>query len=119
MNRFNFTEKKITAAKKFLKGDAKTEPSFLKRFKGTIVKGRLHLDGKQVIPKEKVEVYLRNRIYAAKTPLSRDAAFYWIQKDSVGVSRKAVDNFLKKQRIVRETDNQQATTKRKKRQVGE
>ena len=117
MNRYNFTEKNVTAAKKFLKKTAKTEPSFLKRFKGTLVKGRLHLDGKVVIPKEKVEVYLRNRIYAAKTPLSRDAAFYWISKDTVGISRKAIDNFLKKQRIIRETDSQQASTKHKKRQV--
>ena len=117
MNRYNFSMSNVTAAKKFLKGDAKREPSFLKRFKGTIVKGRLHLDGKLVVPKEKLETYLRNRIYAAKTPLSRDAAFYWISKDAVGVSRKSVDLFLKKQRIIRETDNQQASTKHKKRQV--
>ena len=117
MNRYNFSMSNVTAAKKNLKGDAKREPSFLKRFKGTIVKGRLHLDGKLVVPKEKLETYLRNRIYAAKTPLSRDAAFYWISKDAVGVSRKSVDLFLKKQRIIRETDNQQASTKHKKRQV--
>ena len=117
MNRYRFTEKTISAAKKFIKGDGKREPAFLKRFKGTVKDGKLYLDDKLVVPKEKVETFLRNKIYEGKTPLSRDAAFYWISKNTVGVARKAVDDWLKKQRVIRETDNQQATTKRPKRQV--
>ena len=117
MNRYVFNEKTIAAAKKFLKGDAKKEPAFLKKFKGTVKDGKLYLDEKLVVPKEKVETFLRNKIYDGKTPLSRDAAFYWISKNTIGVSRKTVDDWLKKQRIIRETDNAQATTKRPKRQV--
>jgi hypothetical protein len=117
MNRYRFNEKTIVAAKKFLKGEAKREPAFLKKFKGTVKEGKLYLDDKMVVPKEKVDTFLRNKIYEGKTPLSRDAAFYWISKNTVGVSRKAVDDWLKKQRVIRETDNQQATTKRPKRQV--
>ena len=117
MNRYRFTEKTISAAKKFIKGDGKREPAFLKRFKGTVKDGKLYLDDKLVVPKEKVETFLRNKIYEGKTPLSRDAAFYWISKNTVGVARKAVDDWLKKQRVIRETDNQQATTTRPKRQV--
>ena len=118
VNRYRFTEKTVKQAKSFLKGDSKTEPNFLKKHKGTVDGAKLKLDGKLVVPKERVDAFLRNKIYQGKTPLSRDAAFYWISKNVVGVSRKAVDNFLKKQRIIRETDNQQPTTKgRKKRQV--
>jgi len=118
VNRYRFTEKTVKQAKQFLKGDAKTQPNFLKKHKGTIDGGKLKLDGKLVVPKERVEAFLRNKVYQGKTPLSRDAAFYWINKNTVGVSRKAVDDFLKTQRIIRETDNQQPTTKgRKKRRV--
>ena len=117
INRYRFTDKTVKQAINFLKGTAKTKPNFLTKFKGELKKNRLYLDGKKVIPKEKVEVYLRRRIYEAKTPLSRDAAFYWISKDAIGVGRAAIDKFLKSQRIVRETDRQQATSKRGSRKV--
>ena len=58
MNRYVFNEKTIAAAKKFLKGDAKKEPAFLKKFKGTVKDGKLYLDEKLVVPKEKVETFL-------------------------------------------------------------
>jgi len=50
MWRYNLNQKNIDKAKKFLKGTNKTEPSFLKKFKGTIKKGHLYLDGKIVVP---------------------------------------------------------------------
>jgi hypothetical protein len=117
VNRHTFTQKIVTQAINFLKGTAKTKPNFLNKYDGKVKKKRLFLDDKLVIPKEKVEQYLRTRIYNARTPLSRDAAFYAISKDAIGVSRAAIDRFLKKQRIVRETDNQQATSKRGSRNV--
>jgi hypothetical protein len=117
VNRYRFTEKTVTQAKNFLKGTAKTQPNFLKKFKGEVKKNRLFLDGKLVVPKEKVDAYLRNRIYKGRTPLSRDASYYAISRDSVGISRAAIDKFLKGQRIIRETDNQQATSKRGSRKV--
>ena len=112
VNRFRFTEKTISQIKNYLKGTAKTKPNVLKKFPGKIEKNTLFIDGKKVIAKENVDSYLRQRIYDAKTSLSRDGAFYNISKDVVGVSRKDVETFLRKQRIVRETDNQQPTTKR-------
>jgi hypothetical protein len=117
VNRHTFTQKTVVQAMKFLTGKAKTKPNFLNKYKGEVKKRRLFLDGKLVVPAEKVEQYLRARIYNARTPLTRDAAFYTISKDAVGVSRKKIDDFLKKQRIVRETDNQQPQTKRKSRKV--
>ena len=117
VNRHTFTQKIVTQAINFLKGTAKTKPNFLNKYEGKVTKRRLFLDGKLVVPKEKVEQYLRSRIYNARTPLSRDAAFYSISKDAIGVSRAAIDRFLKKQRIVVESDNQQATSKRGSRKV--
>ena len=117
VNRYKFNEATVAQAVKFLKGTGKRQPAFLKKFKGTLKEGKLHLDGKRVIPKEKVETYLRDRIYKGATPLSRDSAFYAIHMDTVGVSRKQIDLFLKKQRIIRETDDQQPAVRKKGRRV--
>ena len=99
INRYKFTEKTVTQAKNFLKGKAKKEAAFLKRFKGEIRGNKLFLDGREVIPDNKVDAYIRQRIYAGKTPMSRDSAFYRIAKDVVNVSRKKIDDFLKKQNV--------------------
>ena len=63
VNRYKFTKATVTQAVKFLKGTGKRQPNFLKKFKGTLKDGKLHLDGKRVIPKEDVESFLRERIY--------------------------------------------------------
>ena len=117
VNRFRFTEKTVAQAKNFLKGHTKTEPNFLKRFKGEVKKNKLFLDGKLVVPKEKVTAYLRQRIYKGRTPLSRDAAFYAISKNVIGIGRAAIQTFLKAQRIIRETDKAQPSSKKGSRQV--
>ena len=78
----------------------------------------MYLENKRVIPKESVEKFIRKQIYAGKTPLTRDAAHDWFQRSVVGVTRSMVDKFLQKQRVIRENDAHQATTKnRQKRQV--
>ena len=117
VNRFKFTKATITQGIKYLKGTAKRQPNYLKIRKGTLKDGKLYLDGKQVIAKDDVEDYLRKRIYKGGTPLSRDAAFYSISRDTTGVSRAALDKFLKAQRIIRETDKQQPEVRRKGRKV--
>ena len=117
MNRFRFDEKSVAKLKAHLKSPSKPVPRALKRFKGEVRKGKLYLDGKEVVPREKVDTYLRKLILDGETPMTRDAAYYWIQKNTAGIARAAIDDFLKKQRIVRETDNQQPTTKRQKRRI--
>jgi len=117
VNRYRFSQKTIDSAKAYLKDKKGAKPSFLNKYTGTVKNGKLYLDDKLVVPKDRVETYLRNKILKGTTPLSRDAAFYWISKKTIGVSRAAVDSFLKKQRVIRETDNQQATTKRPKQRV--
>ena len=117
VNRFKFTKATVAQGIKYLKGTAKRQPNYLKVRKGTLKDGKLYLDGKLVVAQEDVDSYLRDRIYKGGTPLSRDSAFYAIHRDVTGVSRAALDKFLKTQRIIRETDNKQAAVEKKGRQV--
>ena len=115
--RFNFTETNIEKGKKFLKGTNKTEPSFLKGRKGEIKKGHLYVDGRLVVSKKNQETFIRNKVLSGKVPMSRDGLYYYLSKISVGVSRAAIDKFLKAQHIIRETDTLQPRTKRASRRV--
>ncbi len=113
MNRFKFTKDNVDTIKAYLKTGAGRKPNILSKFPGEIKKNKLYIDGKVVVMKKDVEKFLRKKIYDGKTPLTRDAAYFWLSKHVAGISRKDVDNFLKKQRSIRETDNQQPSTKRK------
>ena len=115
--RFNFSDKQIENGKKFLKGTIKTEPSYLKGRKGEIKKGNLFVNGRLVVPKSKQETFIRNKVLGGKVPMSRDGLYYYLSKISVGVSRAAIDKFLKAQHIIRETDTLQAKTKKASRRV--
>ena len=110
--RFNFTDKNVEKGKKFLKGTNKTEPSYLKNRKGELKKGNLYVDGRLVVSKSKQETFIRNKVLGGKVPMSRDALYYYLSKISVGVSRAAIDKFLKSQHIIRETDTLQPRTKK-------
>ena len=57
MFRYNFNKKNVDNAIKFLEKKGKTEPSFLKRFKGSVKEGQLYLDDKLVVPTEDGEAY--------------------------------------------------------------
>ena len=115
--RFKFSEQNVEKGKKFIKGTNKTEPSFLKGRKGEIKKGNLYIDGLLVVPENKQETYLRNKVLGGKVPMSRDGLYYYLSKISVGVSRAAIDKFLKSQHIIRETDTLQPRTKHASRKI--
>ncbi len=118
MFRYNFSKKNIETAKKFLQGKGKIEPSFLKRFKGTLKEDQLHLDGKQVVAKEDGEGYLRKLVLSGTVPMSRDGLYYHLQSNNVvGISRAQINTFLKAQGIIRETDNSQPRTNKTSRRV--
>ena len=118
MFRYNFNKKNVDIAKQFLEGKGKTEPSFLKNFKGSIKDGQLYLDDKQVVPKEDGENYLRKRVLSGRVPMSRDGLYYYLQTTNVvGISRAQIDKFLKAQNIIRETDNAQPRTNKTSRRV--
>ena len=106
MFRYNFTKKNVDTAIKFLEKKGKTEPSFLKRYKGSLKEGKLYLDDKLVVPKEDGDKYLRERVLSGRVPMSRDGLYYYLQTtDVVGITRAQIDKFLKAQNIIRETDN--------------
>ena len=118
MFRYNFNKKNVDNAIKFLEGKGKIEPSFLKRFKGSIKEGQLHLDDKVVVPKEDAEDYLRKRVLSGRVPLTRDGLYYYLQSTNVvGIKRAQIDKFLKAQNIIRETDNSQPRTNKTSRRV--
>ena len=118
MFRYNFNKKNVDTAIKFLEKKGKTQPSFLKRFKGTVKEGKLYLDDKLVVAKEDAEEYLRKRVLSGRVPMSRDGLYYYLQTTNVvGVRRAQIDKFLKAQNIIRETDNAQPQTKRTSRRV--
>ena len=118
MNRYAFTKKSVSAAKAHLRDKTKPAPTFVKKYDAELRGPNLFLGGKRVIAKEKVDKHLRKIIYAGKTPLTRDAAYAWVARTVVGISRATIDKFLNKQTAIRGTDAQQATTKnRAKRQV--
>ena len=77
----------------------------------------MFLEDKEVVPKEQIDKYLREKIYDGTTPMTRDAAYHWLMKNTAGLSRANIERFLKKQRIIRETDNANPTTKRPARRV--
>ena len=117
MWRYNFSQKNVDKAKKYLKGTIKTPPPFLKKFKGTLKKGNLYLNDKLVIPKESEENYIRKKVLSGRVPMSRDSLYYYLKQISVGVSRASIDKFLKKQNIIRETDTVAPSTKKASRRV--
>ena len=54
---------------------------------------------KAVVPKEQIQQFCREAILnpTSKVPLSRDAGYHILQKDSVGISRRSFYAFLAKQ----------------------
>ena len=66
MFRYNFDKKNVDTAIKFLEKKGKTEPSFLKQFKGVVKEGHLYLDDKLVVAKEEAEDYLRKRVLSGR-----------------------------------------------------
>ena len=56
---------------------------------------------KVVVPKEQVEKFCREAILnpTSKVPLTRDAGYHILQKDSIGISRRSFYAFLAKQEL--------------------
>ena len=62
---------------------------------------------KVVVPKEQVEKFCREAILnpTSKVPLTRDAGYHILQKDSIGISRRSFYAFLAKQEPLQLTRN--------------
>jgi hypothetical protein len=117
MFRYRFTTKNIERAKSFLKDGKGSQPSFLKKYKGSVQKGQLYLDNKRVVPPADVDKILRQKVLSGKVPMTRDGLYYFLSKTWAGITRAKIDKFLKSQRYIRKTDRMQPTSKTKKRRV--
>ena len=114
--RYQFDQKTVDKAISSLKKGDKGPP-FLQRFKGTVKKNKLYLDDKLVIPREQVKDYLRDQLLSGTVPLSRDGLYYYLSKNVVGVPRAMIDEAVRGQRTIRESDNNKPRTTRHPRRV--
>ena len=62
---------------------------------------------KRVVPAEEVEKYVRAEMLnpESRMPLSRDNAYHYLQKRTVGISRRGAYKFLEKQSVLQMTKN--------------
>ena len=118
MNRFKFTEENISEAVKFLKGKQANAPAWAKRFKEDLtVKGNTVLyKGLPVVPKSKVDDYLREEMFKKNgtLPFGRDAAFHKLKSTvGAGITRRHLMRFIKAQPILESTKASVPQAKRK------
>ena len=107
MNRYKIDKEGIAAAKKFLKtGKGHLQaPNWAIKFKDQLkVNGsKIMFENRELIPREDVEDYLRKRLYSKGDDAiqsSRDAAFYQLLKETVGITRRNLMDFLKAQKTL-------------------
>jgi len=105
MHRFTYHQKDWPAAIAYIKKNKKTidTPTWAVKFKDDLsVKGKTiyFKEKQQIVPKEKVNAFLRKKIYDKKAdiPFGRDSAFHVLKQVSVGCGRRAVMEFLRAQK---------------------
>ena len=104
MFRYKFPEADLKSAVKYLKtkkGRLQQKPWVLKYESDLKVKdGKIRYKDKEIIASENIDDYLRRRVCskAADINTSRDSAFYQLSKEVVGVSRRAIMEFFRKQK---------------------
>ena len=106
MNRFKFTQSGIENAKKFLKGKkTQSVPQWAKRYKDelSIKKGKIVFDNKVIVPIEQVDDLLRETLYKKNTDVvpSRDSSFHVMKQRYVGIPRRKIMEFLRKQQPIK------------------
>jgi hypothetical protein len=108
MFRYKFLEADIKKAIKYLKtkkGKLQQKPWVTKFEKDLKVdKHTLRYKGLEIIPKERIDAFLRKRILSKEADIStsRDSAYYQISKENVGVSRRDIMEWLRKQKSLGE-----------------
>ena len=104
MHRYKFLERDFPAAIAYIKKGTKTvdTPTWALKFKSDLTTSNKNIfyQKKEIIPKEKVNTYLRKRIYdkSAVVPFGRDSAFYLLKSEVVGVGRRPIMEFLRSQK---------------------
>ena len=106
INRYKFLLADIPKVKAFLKDNEKTNgvPHYAKKFKAdiTIKRGKLYYQDREIVPRENVEDYLRDKLYSkdATIPFGRDSAHYSLLKTTVGISRRVLYDWLMAQKNI-------------------
>ena len=110
MNRYNFSEAEI---KRALSGV--NVPNFMKKYPFKAKGNKLFLEGREVIPNEQREAYLRKILYDKNSdyPLARDSLFYLLKKEVINISKRFIESFLKKQDVIVERTAKPRKEKRK------
>jgi hypothetical protein len=91
-----FTGKRVAKAVRFLSGELKQRPAFLKPFesKSNVVDGRLVIGGRLVVPEHEIEKVV---VAASSDPLTaggRDRLHNHLAKKYIGVSRRAIADVI-------------------------
>ena len=62
---------------------------------------------KLVVPVQQIDTFLRRALLDSEStmPLGRDSAYYHMQKETIGISRRALYRFLEKQGVLQVTKN--------------
>ena len=117
MNRFKLTSDGVAQTVAFLKDKTKPAPVWAKRFRDDLVaKGtKVFYKGLEVIPVDKVDDYLRDRMFKkdGTLPFGRDAAHHKLKTTVVGVTRRALMRFIKAQDAFEHTKAAVPKAKRK------
>ena len=117
MFRYRITKDVLTKIREYLKDNTKKKPSILSKHTASVRNGTVFIDDKEAIAVEDNEKKVRELVLSGKTPLTRDALYYFLSKKYYGISRSVIDKVLRSQRVIRETDNNKPSTTRTKRKV--
>ena len=102
MNRYNFSRAEIKRAILWNSGDANDTPNFMKKYAFEVKGDKLFFEGREVIPNEDRNAYLRKILYDKESdlPLARDSLFYLLKKQVINISKRYIQTFLKKQNVI-------------------
>ena len=90
-------------------------PNFMNRYAFKKKNGKLFFEGREVIPNEERETYLRKVLYdkTSDLPLGRDSLFYALKKKVINISKRDISRFLKAQNVIVERTARPKQEKRK------
>ena len=106
MDRFKITEESLKQAIAYLKNKKGKRPVWASKYSDDIVlKGnKLFYKDREVVSRELVDAVLRKELYKKNgdVPSGRDAAFHICKQRYVGISRRALMTFIRKQKALGE-----------------
>ena len=109
INRYKITTKGLEQAVKFLKTGKGhlSVPTWVDKYKADlkVKNGKVFFQKRELVSRENVEDYLRKRLYSkdADLQMARDSCHYQLLKETVGVTRRRLMDFLKAQKTLGET----------------